>query len=162
MNIFQYLYEENKKLDSMFHVLYNNFDKDIIEKNIVELLVELGELANETRCFKYWSNKAPSSKEIIMDEYADCVIMALYFCNMVKIEMEDDFKIVSEKNIITQFKLLFKLVSSLNNNLDKQIIKDIFSNLINLGKILNFTEKEIIDGCILKINRNKERFNTGF
>lgn len=162
MKKFEFLYEENKKLDKMFHILYNNFDQEIIKKNIVELLVELGELANETRCFKYWSDKSPSSKEIIMDEYADCIIMALYFCNMSKIKMNEDFITATESSIVDQFKELFKLVSNLNVNLDPMLIKEIFSNLINLGKLLNFSDQEIIDGCLLKINRNKTRFDTRF
>ncbi|MEE0700145.1 MAG: dUTPase [Bacilli bacterium] len=77
MNQFSKVYEENKILDEIFHNLYDNFSKDTIEKNIVELLVEIGELANETRCFKYWSNKGSSEKDIVLDEYADCFLMTL-------------------------------------------------------------------------------------
>lgn len=36
---------------------------------ILALQVEIGELANETRCFKHWSNKGPSEKEVILMEY---------------------------------------------------------------------------------------------
>jgi len=43
------------------------------EKRILALLVELGEFANETRTFKFWSLKGPSEKEVIMDEYADAI-----------------------------------------------------------------------------------------
>jgi dimeric dUTPase (all-alpha-NTP-PPase superfamily) len=41
------------------------------EKRLLALFVELGEFANETRCFKFWSLKGPSSQEVILDEYAD-------------------------------------------------------------------------------------------
>ena len=40
-------------------------------RRLLALLVELGEFANETRCFKYWSNKGPSPKEVILEEYVD-------------------------------------------------------------------------------------------
>lgn len=162
MKQFQKLYEENIILDNIFDLLYNNKDKEIIEKNILELLVELGELANETRCFKYWSDKEPSKKEVIMDEYADCLIMVLHFCNMANIKLDDKFEIVYEKNIVKQFKDLYKLVSKLNSEFDVNVIKLILSNLINLGKLLGFTDEDIIEGSFKKINRNKERFNTGF
>ncbi len=33
---------------------------------ILALQVEIGELANETRCFKHWSNKGSSEKEVIL------------------------------------------------------------------------------------------------
>ena len=42
-------------------------------ERVLALLVELGEFANETRCFKYWSEKPPSPKERILDEYADAL-----------------------------------------------------------------------------------------
>lgn len=112
MKEFEIIYEENKILDEIFNKLYDNYSKDIIEKNIVELLVEIGELANETRCFKYWSNKKPSSKEVIIDEYADCFIMTLYFCNMVKVDMNEKFVKVREKNIVKQFKNFIELFQS--------------------------------------------------
>lgn len=44
-----------------------------LEKRVLALLVELGEFANETRCFKFWSLKGPSPKERILDEYADAL-----------------------------------------------------------------------------------------
>jgi len=162
MKEFTVVYEENKILDELFHKLYDNYSQDIIEKNILELLVEVGELANETRCFKYWSNKKTSSKEIIMDEYADCFLMTLYFCNMVDIDMNEKFEKINEKNLVNQFKQLYKLVSQLDLDLDRDLIKNILSNLVNLGKLLDFTIKEIIDGSLLKISRNKSRFETGF
>ncbi|MCD3234300.1 hypothetical protein G8V06_09370 [Clostridium botulinum D/C] len=45
--------------------------KEFLSKRILALNVEVGELANATRCFKYWSTKKPESKERILDEYAD-------------------------------------------------------------------------------------------
>ena len=48
------IYQESKRLDSLFGEQNDLFSDEIIEKNILELLVEFGELANETRCFKYW------------------------------------------------------------------------------------------------------------
>lgn len=162
MKQFEIIYEENKKLDKMFDVLYNNYDKDIIEKNIVELLVEIGELANETRCFKYWSNKNSSPKEVVLEEYADCFLMELCLCNMVSINMDEEFVIVQEKNIINQFKRLYNIVSLLEYNLDRDLIKIILSNLVNLGYLLNFSDEDIISGCVAKIEKNKKRFDTGF
>ena len=32
---------------------------DVFREKGLALLVELGELANETRCFKFWSKKGP-------------------------------------------------------------------------------------------------------
>lgn len=40
---------------------------------MLALLVEMGELANETRCFKFWSVKPPSEKQVILEEFVDGV-----------------------------------------------------------------------------------------
>src|SRR5579875_4105332 len=40
-------------------------------EKVLALLVELGELANETRCFKFWSIKPASPKEVILEEFVD-------------------------------------------------------------------------------------------
>lgn len=162
MKEYKYVYEENKKLDVIFDELYDSNNREIIEKNILELLVELGELANETRCFKYWSTKKINNKEEILEEYADCMIMALYFCNMVKIDIDGVVVDYSERDIIIQFIKLYGLVSKLKYVLDKNLIQEIISNLVNLGNLLCFSDKEIIEGCLKKIEKNKLRFETGF
>lgn len=42
------IYQRNKKLDDIFMSYLN--DKTIIDKNCLELTVEIAEFANETRC----------------------------------------------------------------------------------------------------------------
>lgn len=42
-------------------------------RRLLALFVELGEFANETRAFKYWSLKGPSPKDRILDEYSDAL-----------------------------------------------------------------------------------------
>ena len=53
------VYQRNIELDEIF---FNNYGNDNLtfKKNCVELLVELGEFINETKCFKYWSTKEPN------------------------------------------------------------------------------------------------------
>lgn len=162
MKQFQVIYDENKKLDQKFDELYDNYKQETIEKNILELLVEIGELANETRCFKYWSTKGPSPKKIVIDEYADCLLMIFNFLSMKKIELTEQFPEIKENNPVVQFKHLYYLVSNLNVDLNNELLKEIFANLINLGKLLDFTLSDIIDGSLAKIKRNFSRFETGF
>ena len=45
------------------------YNRKIVKRKMLALLVEIGELANETRCFKYWSNKPASEREVILEEY---------------------------------------------------------------------------------------------
>ncbi|MFK4997503.1 dUTP diphosphatase [Bacillus sp. N9] len=50
-------------------------------RKILALLVEIGELANETRCFKFWSKKQPSAQDIILEEFVDGVHFILSIGN---------------------------------------------------------------------------------
>jgi dimeric dUTPase (all-alpha-NTP-PPase superfamily) len=162
MKKFEKIYEANKELDDLFSEDFDFYDKDIFSKNALELLVEIGELANETRCFKYWSTKQPSSKEVILDEYADCMLMAFAFCNGLEVSLEEEFENTIPRKIHEQFLYLYKISSDLVNDYNKDIVKRILVNLVYLGSLLNFDDQDIIDGCLNKINRNKKRLQNKF
>lgn len=160
MNKFNIIYEANKELDVLFGKKID--DPDIFRKNVIELLVEIGELANETRCFKYWSIKEPSSKEIILEEYADGLIMILVFASMVEISLDEEFPKNSKNDINDQFLYLYKLVGNLMDNFNKSYVKEILSNFIYLGKLLDFSDEDIINGVLNKIKKNKKRLKESF
>ena len=153
-SIFSKVYESNKELDKMFDV-FN--DREIVKKNKLELLVEIGELANETRFFKYWSNK-PMDINLVKGEYADCIIMTLYFFNILNISLDEDFPNIDKYDKVDIFGRLYKLASDFYYNSDKNIIKEIFVTLINLGYLIGFNNDDIINACLTKINKDKERF----
>ena len=56
------LYESNKQLDDLYINKYVDITEKMYEKNCLELIVEISELANECRCFKYWSIKTPNKE----------------------------------------------------------------------------------------------------
>ena len=49
------------------------------------LSVEIGELANETRCFKYWSVRPASAREVLLEELED----SIHFLLSLGIDLED-------------------------------------------------------------------------
>src|SRR5690625_6269037 len=67
------LFSMQETLDK--HIIDNHQlqQKDLMEEKYLALLVELGELANETRCFKFWSTKPASARKKILEEYVDGV-----------------------------------------------------------------------------------------
>ena len=157
ISIFNEVYEENKKIDKYFIKYYGN-SEDIMLKNRLELLVELGELANESRCFKYWINK-PVDHKLVLFEYADVIVMVLYFFRELDISLDDDFPEENNLNLLDEFMYLYEALSRFNKEYTKDLIKDIFINVIRLGKLLNLDMNEVISTCLEKININKERFN---
>lgn len=153
---FNIVYENSKELDKHFSSFYGN-SEDIILKNKLELLVELGELCNESRCFKYWTKKEVN-KELVLYEYADVILMILYFFNQFDISLNEEFPIENNLDIIDEFIYLYNTMSKFKDEYNKDVIKDIFVNTLRLGKLLNLNDKEVIDSCLNKININIERF----
>ena len=151
------VYKENIELDKLF---YDNPSIDIINKNKLELLVEFSEFANETKCFKYWSNKTPN-KDMMLEELADCFIMTLSFFNYLKLDLDiNQFEL--DKDNINLFFKLYKLGVSFIDKESDIIIKDIFNTLLNLGYNLELTDNDMITSCINKINKNKLRIKDGY
>ena len=72
MNL-QKLFQMQNTLDKRIQAEHHLEGVPLLHKKILSLQVELGELANETRCFKFWSTKKPSSNDVILEEYVDCL-----------------------------------------------------------------------------------------
>ena len=152
---FNDVFKANKELDEMFNTTFP--DDEMVKKNKLELLVEIGELANETRYFKYWSNK-PMDMELVKMEYADCIIITLYFFNIMNISLDEEFMDIDKYDNVDIFGRLYKLASDFYYNDDKELIKEIFVTIINLGYMIGFNNEIIINSCMTKINKNKSHF----
>lgn len=86
----------------------NRFDKeqsDFLTERLLAMVVEIGELANATKCFKYWSQKPPESRERLLDEYADCLHFQLSLGNTLDFtaqEIQDAYLKKYNENIVRQ------------------------------------------------------------
>lgn len=65
------------------------WDRDILDKKLLALSAEVGELANATKCFKYWSEQKAESRERIEDEFADVLHMLLSVANSLGFTADD-------------------------------------------------------------------------
>lgn len=155
MKFLEEVYQKNKELDEIFINKYSSIDKEMYKKNKIELLVEIGELANETKCFKYWTNKEPN-RELIKEEYADCIIMTLCLFNYHDIELEDvKFKRILDIN--DQIAYLYKIASDYYFNDNRFVLEEILFELINLASLLNISKEEIIESSLKKIELDTKR-----
>lgn len=154
------IYKINKELDVIFNERYSN-DLEYYNKNCIELIVEIAELANATKCFKYWSMKK-QNKEEVLEEYADCVMMILSFHTYFNLELEENKIKIDTTNIFEMFNKLFEEASQMMYNGSETLIKEIFNNMLYLGKMLSLKEKEIYDTCYKKMNVVKERLNSDY
>ena len=156
-------YQRNKQLDKMYIERYGNIDNKCYEKNCLELVVELSELANESKCFKYWSMKKPD-KDALLEEYADCLSMLLCIFNYYDIDNLELLDIELSFDIIFVFNEIIRMCTLLMNkdNVNDNLLKEIFTYLLHIAKLLDITDRDILDACYKKIGKNIERLNSDY
>jgi dimeric dUTPase (all-alpha-NTP-PPase superfamily) len=112
--------EAQQILDKVVHQRHNVTYSKIIEELKLALFVELGELANEVRSFKFWSIKNASEKKVILEEYVDGIhfIGSLSIAHDIKPKfiLNDTISILNKKDLTIAFNRLFKSMEVLNTS----------------------------------------------
>lgn len=156
------LFDLQRELDFRIINQHNLNNEVLFSEKALALQVEIGELANETRCFKYWSNKGPSEKQTILEEYVDC----LHFILSIGLDKSFD-NIVPQLNkvdnkLTEQFLDLFIDVNDFLICSSKDHYITLFEDFLSIGLNLDFSETEIEEAYLKKNNVNHERQNTGY
>ncbi len=164
MNI-QKLFNMQRDLDRHIQQTHQLEQTDLVEKKTLALLVELGELANETRCFKFWSLKGPSSQDVILEEYVD----GIHFILSLGIEMKYEEKLKNElpifggeQDLTSQFLRIYEAVNIFNVKQSFEAYKILFSQYLHLGSLLGYTAEEIEKAYISKNDVNYSRQKEGY
>lgn len=156
------LYELQKNLDDRIREQHNLQGVSLLSKKTLALNVEVGELANETRCFKYWSDKKPAGTEKILEEYVDC----LHFILAIGIEKEYDDTFIELKgtdyDITEQFLTIYIDINDFMVCSSKDHYITLFEDFLSLGKTLGFSEEEIEDAYVKKDIINHKRQDEGY
>lgn len=159
---FEKLFSLQKELDMKILNTKNLQDTPLLKKKVLALQVEIGELANETRCFKYWSDKKPSAKEVILEEYVDC----LHFILSIGLEKSYDDISLDVKHtdslLTDQFVNLFIDINDFIICSSKDHYVTLFEDFLNLGLSLHFTIDEIEDAYLKKNIINHDRQHNGY
>ncbi len=113
------------------------------EDRIIALMVELGEVSNEIRFFKYWSKKPASEKEIIIDELVDCLHFAFSLGNTINndrwVFITDDMK--RPINYI-YFDIVGKLHQLVTDKSD-QLFRSMLFNIVEIAWYLGYSMEDI-------------------
>lgn len=173
------LYKMQEKLDN--HILENRvkrtgkeIDKEqLLEETVLALLVELGELANATRCFKHWSTKGPESKERILEELSDVWHFYLSIGNQIGRNAREEISISPEEYEYlvggnTEAEIIFLAIYNRISELG--ITEPIQSHLYAiagkdiyvLGRFLGFTDEEVEEAYLKKHKKNYKRQEEGY
>lgn len=132
------------------------------EKRILALLVELGEMINETKCFKFWSKKPPNEKAIILDEYADGIHFFLSLGIEVKSQKKKYELLPLKGDLVHETIEIFDKIIKLKNSFTVQHFEDAFSHYLSLMLLLGFTVEETVDGYFKKLGVNYTRQKTNY
>lgn len=164
-NLLKEQYKLDQTIQNNHHVTY----QETKEKRLVALLVELGEFANTTRCFKFWSNKGMDSKERILDEAADCLhfYLSLWICETnsacvllpgkTEVEMENKKEgFVADNDYFTD--LFYK---AFNQASSKQLARSL-ETFLKIIDGLGYSWSDLQEAYYKKLGVNYDRQNNNY
>jgi dimeric dUTPase (all-alpha-NTP-PPase superfamily) len=151
------LFTLQKGLDEEIHQKHHVDYATTHYKRILALLVELGEFANETRCFKFWSVKPASEKEVILDEYADGMHFFLSLGIPLGVETYHHTFVKEDHELTLQILKTYALVSDLLSTYDEKHYALAFSSFLNLLPLLGYSGDDAIKAYKKKLAVNYQR-----
>ncbi|MEH7010591.1 dUTP diphosphatase [Neobacillus niacini] len=138
------------------HALQN---EDLFNRKVLALLVELGELANETRCFKFWSIKPSSEKSVVLEEFVDGIHFILSLgieCGFQNLDYTLEIE-PSTVNTTEQFLLIYEKVNVFKESKNDIDFKTLFESYLQLGTLLGITYEEMEKAYFTKNEVNYQR-----
>lgn len=141
------------------HELENEY---LFNEKMLALLVELGELANETRCFKFWSTKLGSERQVVLEEYVDNI----HFLLSLGIEKGYAFSNINitktPRNKTVQFNEVFRAAIYFYEQQTETSYITMVESYLQLAYLLGFTEQDIMQAYVEKNDVNYERQKSGY
>ncbi|MGX1192647.1 dUTP diphosphatase [Metabacillus sp. SLBN-84] len=157
------LFEMQHTLDSKIEKQHGLEKESLIHKKILALYVEVGELANETRCFKFWSLKPPAETDVILEEYVDGVhfilSLGIEIGKTSGIEIQPD---TEEKSLTAHFADVFNAIAQFEKYCTDEQFIQLFSKYMHLGQALGFSGAQIEDAYMKKNEVNHDRQKQGY
>lgn len=156
------LFEMQKELDSHIIKKHEREDIDLINYKIVAFIVEFGELANEVRFFKYWSNKGPSSREVILEEYVDGLHLILSIGNDLDVNINGEIYPKTQGTYVKAFTHIVDEIMILTDFDKEEVYWELLNEYLGFGMSLGFTLEEIEIGYKEKNRINHNRQESGY
>lgn len=149
-------------LDQHIETKHGLASENLVERKILALLVELGELANETRCFKFWSLRGPSERDVILAEYVDGIHFILSLANDHGFTLHVPKLSLAKGDVIEQFILIYQGISKFRDELTYETFEIVFNEYVRLGQMLGFSAMDIEQAYVSKNEVNYERQKQGY
>lgn len=141
----------------------NGVEREVFREKLLALTVELAELANETRCFKFWSQKGPSTKPVLIEEYVDSIHFLL---SLGILKGMDDLKQWPEGEEDGDLTELFlrtqRAVLDFGERQDRASYESVWILYRAIAETLGFTADELIQAYREKNEENYARQQRGY
>ncbi|MCM3720529.1 MULTISPECIES: dUTP diphosphatase [Solibacillus] len=158
---FRQLFEKQRQLDRFIEE-NQQVQKDVFAEKGLALLVELSELANETRCFKYWSTKEPSKRAVLLEEFVDSVHFMLSLGNMRGFLLVE-WPYLKEKQELTEtFLNTTQTILTFLQHQTEENYRAMWEQYSLIAYNLNFTIDDVFQAYKLKNEKNYERQRNGY
>ena len=156
------LFKAQRGLDETIHKNHGVSYENTFERRALALIVEIGELANTTRCFKYWSNKGSEEKDVVLDEYADGVHFFLSL-GIIILSPKMDYEINKPDNDLTaQFLKIYQEISEFRLNPTEEKYEKAFTSFFNLLPLLGYKADDLVEAYYKKLGTNYHRQETNY
>ena len=156
------LFTMQRELDS-FIEKSRDTNTDVFQERGLALFVELAELANETRSFKFWSAKGPSDDEVILEEFVDSIHFLLSLGIAQGFDKMTHWPEGEVTGNLTQ--LFLKTTEAISHFLAELSIESYENVWVHYGAIasqLGFTYIQIFEAYIMKNEENYRRQKEGY
>ncbi len=156
------LFKKQAELDATIAQNHGVSYANTRSRRIMALIVEIGELANATRCFKYWSNKGAEPKEIVLDEYADGLHFFLSLGVDIKTSKTSYNRTKHLSNLTDQFHEIYHRIDIFNKKQDDKTYIKAFQAFLNLLPLLGYRWKDLEKAYYKKLGVNYVRQETNY
>lgn len=159
----QKLVEMQRQLDQYIEEK-RGIEEDVFDRKVIALLVELGELANETRSFKFWSDKGPSDKATIVEEYVD----SIHFLLSIGIEKGLDTQLTTwpegdrAEDLNSAFLQAYERILNFQHQSNFSNYSAIWESYAEIASLLGFTTEDVVNAYHAKNEINYTRQQTGY
>ena len=151
------LYQKQSELDARIAENHNVTYASTRSTRILALLVEFGEFANATRCFKYWSNKPSEAQDIVLDEYVDGLHFFLSLGIDIKASKRKYNYTKHSDDLTEQILEVYRLSAIFLKKQDEKSYVKAFQAFINIVPILKVRWTTIEKAYYKKLGENYSR-----
>jgi len=156
------LYKLQEELDAEIAKIHEVTYESTFQRRLLSLLVEVGEFANETRCFKYWSYKPSSPLEVVLEEYVD----GLHFLLSLGIPLGiRDYKTKIEachKDLTEALLSFYGHAASLKDDYGKDKYLQLVDEYLGMLPLIGASSTSLIEAYKKKMEENHRRQATHY